>query len=79
MSFGDDRQKALDTMSTALDQYEIRGVTHNIPLLKDVIEEARFREGNISTKYLEEVYPDGFSGMLHTHRIYKIACLFTAF
>jgi len=37
-------------------------VTHNIPLLKDVIEERRFREGDISTKYLEEVYPDGFSG-----------------
>lgn len=52
-------------MSTALDQYEIRGVTHNIPLLKDVIEEKRFRSGDISTKYLQEVYPDGFEGNLH--------------
>lgn len=38
------------------------GVTHNIPLLRDILTEARFVSGNISTNYLPEVYPDGFKG-----------------
>lgn len=49
-------------MAEALDAYVIRGVTHNIPMLRDIITEDRFVKGNISTKYLPEVYPDGFKG-----------------
>jgi propionyl-CoA carboxylase alpha chain len=49
-------------MRDALDQYVIRGVTNNIPLLRDIVEEKRFRSGNITTKYLFETYPDGFKG-----------------
>ena len=40
------------------------GVTHNIPLLRDVITEKRFVKGDISTKYLQETYPDGFKGII---------------
>lgn len=47
-------------MTDALDNYVIRGVTNNIPLLRDICQEKRFREGNITTKYLPEVYPEGF-------------------
>ncbi|CAJ0583245.1 unnamed protein product, partial [Mesorhabditis spiculigera] len=53
---------ALDTMRDALDHYVIRGVTNNIPLLRDIVEEKRFRSGNITTKYLPETYPEGFKG-----------------
>lgn len=49
-------------MCEALDNYVIRGVTNNISLLRDIATEKRFVEGNISTKYLQEVYPDGFKG-----------------
>lgn len=35
---------------------------HNIPLLRDIVEEKRFRAGDITTKYLPETYPDGFTG-----------------
>ena len=38
------------------------GVTHNIPLLRDIVTEERFVAGDISTKYLPTVYPDGFKG-----------------
>jgi pyruvate carboxylase len=31
------------------------GVTHNIPLLRDILTERRFVEGDINTKYLPEV------------------------
>ena len=40
------------------------GVTHNIPLLRDIITEDRFRKGATTTKYLSEVYPEGFKGQL---------------
>lgn len=39
------------------------GVTHNIPLLREVIINTRFVKGDISTKFLSDVYPDGFKGM----------------
>ncbi|KAG5442329.1 Propionyl-CoA carboxylase alpha chain, mitochondrial [Clonorchis sinensis] len=62
VTYGPDRQSALDTMAQALDSYVIRGVTHNIPLLRDIITEERFVSGKITTKYLMETYPDGFKG-----------------
>ncbi|KAG9492206.1 hypothetical protein GDO78_000620 [Eleutherodactylus coqui] len=37
-------------------------VTHNIPLLREVITNPRFIKGDITTKFLPEVYPDGFKG-----------------
>jgi len=46
----------------ALDSYVIRGVTHNIPLLRDILTEENFIKGNITTKYLKKVYPEGFKG-----------------
>lgn len=39
-----------------------QGVTNNIPLLRDIITEERFVTGNITTKYLPQVYPEGFKG-----------------
>jgi propionyl-CoA carboxylase alpha chain len=49
-------------MSQALDNYVIRGVTNNIPLLRDIITEEHFVKGDISTKYLQKIYPEGFKG-----------------
>ncbi|XP_047496605.1 propionyl-CoA carboxylase alpha chain, mitochondrial-like [Penaeus chinensis] len=60
--YGDNREEALERSIKALDAYVIRGVTHNIPLLRDILTEERFVSGNISTNYLPEVYPDGFKG-----------------
>ncbi|KAB0372686.1 hypothetical protein FD755_015439 [Muntiacus reevesi] len=37
-------------------------VTHNIALLREVIINSRFIEGDINTKFLSDVYPDGFKG-----------------
>lgn len=44
----------------ALDCYIIRGVTHNIPFLRSVCDNDRFVKGNITTKFIEEEYPNGF-------------------
>ncbi|KAL4635524.1 propionyl-CoA carboxylase alpha chain [Arapaima gigas] len=62
VTYGSTRAEALQRMEEALDNYVIRGVTHNIPLLREVITHPRFVSGDISTKFLQEVYPDGFKG-----------------
>ncbi|KAJ3126015.1 hypothetical protein HK098_007953 [Nowakowskiella sp. JEL0407] len=61
-TYGETREEARLRMSDALDNYVIKGVTHNIPLLHDVINHPRFAEGRLSTKFLAEEYPGGFKG-----------------
>ena len=48
------------------------GVTHNIPLLRDILTEENFIKGNISTNYLPQIYPDGFKGkqLSSTEKVY---------
>ncbi|NWR77848.1 PCCA carboxylase, partial [Centropus unirufus] len=62
ITYGSNRGEALKRMEEALDNYVIRGVAHNISLLREVIVHPRFVRGDISTKFLPEVYPDGFKG-----------------
>uniref|UniRef100_A0A3B3RQ00 Propionyl-CoA carboxylase subunit alpha n=1 Tax=Paramormyrops kingsleyae TaxID=1676925 RepID=A0A3B3RQ00_9TELE len=62
VTYGSTRAEALQRMVEALDSYVIQGVTHNIPLLREVITHPRFISGDISTKFLQEVYPEGFKG-----------------
>ncbi|XP_065758145.1 propionyl-CoA carboxylase alpha chain, mitochondrial [Muntiacus reevesi] len=62
ITYGSNRTEALKRMEDALDNYVIRGVTHNIALLREVIINSRFIEGDINTKFLSDVYPDGFKG-----------------
>uniref|UniRef100_A0AAY4E6D6 Propionyl-CoA carboxylase alpha chain, mitochondrial n=1 Tax=Denticeps clupeoides TaxID=299321 RepID=A0AAY4E6D6_9TELE len=62
VTYGATRAEALKKMEDALDNYVIRGVTHNIPLLREIIVHPRFISGDISTKFLPEVYPEGFKG-----------------
>ncbi|KAM5147442.1 propionyl-CoA carboxylase alpha chain isoform 2-T2 [Callospermophilus lateralis] len=77
IAHGSDRTEALKRMEDALDNYVIRGVTHNIALLREVIINSRFVKGDISTKFLSDVYPDGFKGHVltenETHQLLAIA------
>ncbi|XP_053403995.1 propionyl-CoA carboxylase alpha chain, mitochondrial-like [Mercenaria mercenaria] len=82
VTYGDSRTEALDTMVTALDSYVIKGVTHNIPLLRDIITEKKFVSGDITTKYLQTVFPDGFQGKVLSHTEWNeltvlAACIYT--
>ncbi|CAH1981753.1 unnamed protein product [Acanthoscelides obtectus] len=60
--YGKDRKESIERSIKALDYYVIRGVIHNIPLLRDILTEQKFNKGDISTNYLPQVYPDGFKG-----------------
>ncbi|XP_034040864.1 propionyl-CoA carboxylase alpha chain, mitochondrial [Thalassophryne amazonica] len=62
VTYGATRAEALAQMEKALDSYVVRGVTHNISLLREIITHPRFISGDVSTNFLPEVYPDGFKG-----------------
>ncbi|MCB1459414.1 MAG: biotin/lipoyl-binding protein, partial [Nitratireductor sp.] len=57
------REKAIDAMSNALDAFEVDGIGHNLPFLAAVMEHSRFRKGNITTAFIAEEWPDGFTGV----------------
>ncbi|KUF65901.1 Propionyl coenzyme A carboxylase (Pi-PCC1) [Phytophthora nicotianae] len=63
ITYGKDRPEALNRMKTALDNYVIRGPGNNVSFLQDVYRHPRFVSGKITTKFIEEEYPDGFDGV----------------
>jgi propionyl-CoA carboxylase alpha chain len=60
ITYGADRNEALQHMGEALDEYYIRGVSHNISFLNALISHPRFIEGRLTTNFIAEEYPDGF-------------------
>ena len=61
VTFGESRDQAIASMSKALDNYYIRGVNHNISFLNSLMNHPRFLAGNLTTNFISEEYPDGFS------------------
>ncbi len=60
-SWGKTRKEATAHMRAALDSYYIRGVSHNIPFLASVLGKKKFEDGKLSTNFIAEEYPEGFS------------------
>jgi propionyl-CoA carboxylase alpha chain len=56
-----DRLTAIEAQARALDGFVIDGIRHNIPFLSSLMQHERWRSGNISTAFIAEEYPDGFS------------------
>jgi len=62
-SWGETRLSAIDAMGEALDRFEVEGIGHNLPFLSTVMQHSRFRSGNLTTGFIAEEFPDGFSGV----------------
>ncbi len=56
-----DRLTAIDAQARALDAFVIDGIRHNIPFLSSLMQHERWRLGHLSTGFIAEEYPDGFS------------------
>jgi propionyl-CoA carboxylase alpha chain len=56
------RSEAIEEMRLALDAFELEGIGHNLPFLSAVMDHPRFASGEITTAFIAEEYPDGFSG-----------------
>ena len=57
------REVAIDRMAVALDEFEVEGVGNNLPFLSAVMQQERFRAGRLTTGYIAEEFPQGFSGV----------------
>ncbi|MEI6188134.1 MAG: acetyl/propionyl/methylcrotonyl-CoA carboxylase subunit alpha [Alphaproteobacteria bacterium] len=56
------RLEAIELMRKALSEYIILGISHNISFLEAIMQNTRFVDGNFSTNFIAEEYPDGFLG-----------------
>ncbi len=56
------RIAAVDGMGRALEDFHIEGLGQNIPFLNAVMDQERFRSGQLSTNYIKDEFPDGFGG-----------------
>ncbi|MGB3625167.1 MAG: biotin/lipoyl-containing protein, partial [Henriciella sp.] len=63
VTHGKTRDEALDVQAAALDRFHIEGIQDNIPFVAAVMDEARFRSGDITTNYIKDEFPDGFDGV----------------
>jgi len=57
------RTDAIEEMRVALDSFEVEGIGHNIPFLSAVYDHEKFTSGTMTTAFIEEEFPDGFSGV----------------
>lgn len=62
ITHGDDRESAMKLMETAMDEYLISGVTHNIGFGKSILNNESFRSGDYSTAFIPTFYPTGYKG-----------------
>lgn len=56
------REAAIDTMMDALSDFTIGGIAHNGSFLQAVYAHERFRSGDISTNFIAQEWPAGFTG-----------------
>ena len=61
-TYGKDRKEAITHMRHALESYAIGGVSHNISFLETIMKNERFASGKITTAFIKEEFPAGFSG-----------------
>jgi len=62
VTWGPDRDAAIERHQDALDSFYIRGIDHNMAFLSAVMMHPRFQEGRLSTDFIAEEFPDGFAG-----------------
>jgi propionyl-CoA carboxylase alpha chain len=61
VTHGTTRQEAIQRMRHALNEFCLRGVSHNISFLGALIEHPKFIQGRLSTDFIAEEYPQGFN------------------
>jgi propionyl-CoA carboxylase alpha subunit len=61
VTHGPTRQAAIAAQARALDAFYIDGIRHNIPFLAAVMQHPRWQAGRLSTGFIAEEFPGGFS------------------
>ncbi|MDP3318230.1 MAG: biotin/lipoyl-containing protein, partial [Bosea sp. (in: a-proteobacteria)] len=55
------REAAIEAQGRALDAFAIDGIRHNIPFVSALMHHPRWIAGNLSTGFIAEEFPEGFS------------------
>ncbi len=79
ITYGETRIEAIDRQIDALNRFEITGPGHNIDFLSALMQHERFRDGNITTNFIAEEYPDGFQGAPATDDLLRNLAAIAAF
>ncbi|ODP36220.1 acetyl-CoA carboxylase biotin carboxylase subunit [Sphingomonas turrisvirgatae] len=62
ITWGNTRDEAADLQVAALDRFELDGLGNNIDFLSALMQHPRFRSGELTTGFIAEEYPEGFTG-----------------
>ncbi|MBM3649391.1 MAG: acetyl/propionyl/methylcrotonyl-CoA carboxylase subunit alpha [Alphaproteobacteria bacterium] len=60
-TYGKTRLDAIERMRRALDEFYVRGVSHNVPFLAALMAHPRFRAGKLTTNFIAEEFKGGFT------------------
>ncbi len=73
------REEAADLQVHALDAFEIEGVGNNVDFLSALMQHPRFRAGALTTGFIAEEYPDGFTGAPAAAELIRVLAATAAF
>lgn len=78
VTWAPDRQQAIEHMQQALDGYRIRGVQSNLPFLSALFAHPALQAGDLTTRFIEDHFPDGFDSHRHAGETCEILPLIAA-
>ena len=61
ITHAEDRPAAIARMRLALDEFDLRGISHNMSFLAAIIKSSRFADGRLTTNFIAEEFPDGYN------------------
>ena len=62
ISWAPTRDEAIDEAVQALDAFQLNGISDNVDFLSALLQHPRFRAGKLTTGFIAEEYPEGFTG-----------------
>ena len=63
LTYGKDRNEAIQRMREALGSFYIDGISHNMSFLEAIMYNEKFKKGDISTSFIKQEFSKGFSGL----------------
>jgi len=76
ITYADDRPAAIAGMQRALDEFYLRGISHNMDFLAAIIKRPRFAEGRLSTNLIEEEFAGSYdAGDMDEQEWHVLVCV----
>lgn len=63
LTYGKDRDEAIQRMRESLGSFYIDGISHNMSFLEAIMYNEKFQKGDISTSFIKQEFSKGFSGL----------------